>query len=387
MESGRRAWASSLRPSWMSSWTSEYAAVPAIGITAVGALLWAADGWTVRAETEHFYPWQVKFGLLCGALAIQLLARTRPAVAFCLMLALVAWDAPFGPSVVLWIALSDVVYLAVATGGDRLRTAVTWTALALTMGLAVAASATGGVKSGIYLTLVLVAVLLSPIGYGRAVLAYRRLADVERTESEARRANALAEERRRLARELHDTVAGHLSAVAILADAAQRSPGDADVMRSIRAGSLAALEEMRATITLLTSPGDAAVRTTLASLEPLIDTARAAGGSVTVRAPEAELPTAVEATLTRILGEVIANATKHASGRPLDVDLVVDGQELTMTAANPRPAGAVTGDGNGLRNIAFRAESVGGTAAAGPEDGPSGDLWVVRATIPMRVAG
>ena len=65
--------------------------------------------------------------------------------------------------------------------------------------------------------LILIAVIWSPIGYGRAVLAYRRLAGLEREESESRRATALADERRRLARELHDTVAGHLSAVAILA--------------------------------------------------------------------------------------------------------------------------------------------------------------------------
>ncbi|BDH57133.1 hypothetical protein [Tsukamurella sp. PLM1] len=60
------------------SWTSEYAAVPAVGITVVGVLLWIADGWTIRSETEHFYPWEVKFALLCGALAIQLLAGTGP---------------------------------------------------------------------------------------------------------------------------------------------------------------------------------------------------------------------------------------------------------------------------------------------------------------------
>ena len=49
------------------------------------------------------------------------------------MLALIAWDLPFGPSVVLWIALSDVIYLAVAIGSDRLREVVSWVALAITV--------------------------------------------------------------------------------------------------------------------------------------------------------------------------------------------------------------------------------------------------------------
>lgn len=365
------------------SWTSEYAAVPAIGITLVGAMLWAAGGWSVRADTEHFYPWQVKFGLLCGALAIQLLARTRPALAFGLMLALVVWDLPFGPSVVLWIARSDTIYLAIATGGERLRTIVMWTVLIMTVLVCGGLTAVGGVKGGIYAVLVMVAVLWSPIGYGRSVLAYRELAQVERDESEARRATALADERRRLARELHDTVAGHLSAVAILADAAQRAPSNPAVLQSIRSGSLAALEEMRATINLLTSPDDAAVRTTLASLEPLIETAGAAGIDVRLHLPDGPLPTAGEAVLTRILGEVITNATKHAPGAPLDVVVDTGREELTLTAINPLPTRDLTiGSGDGLRNISFRAESVGGTATAGPEDGS----WVVRATVPLAVA-
>ncbi len=367
----------------MSGWSSEYAAVPAVGICLVGAVLWGAGGWSARSETEDFYPWQVKLALLSGALAIQLLARRRPEAAFGLMLVLVLWDFAFGPSVVLWIAFSDVIYLAVATGSERLREVVSWTVVAMTLVLGTAATVFGGVKAGVYAVLILIAVIWSPIGYGRAVLAYRRLAELEREESESRRATALADERRRLARELHDTVAGHLSAVAILADAAQRTPENPAVLQSIRSGSLAALEEMRATINLLTSPDDAAVRTTLASLEPLIETAGAAGVTVRLRLPDGPLPTAAEATLTRILGEVITNATKHAPGAALDVAVDADREDLTMTATNPLPgAGWTEGSGDGLRNIAFRAESIGGTATAGPVDG----TWVVRATIPMAVA-
>lgn len=362
--------------------TSEFAGVSAIGVLAVGVLLWIADGWSLNSTREDLYPWQVKFALLCAAFAIQVLARDRPALGFGLIVGLVLWDLPFGPSVTLWIAFSDVIYLATALGSRRLANIVLWTSLALTVSAAVTATVYGGVKGGVYATLVMLAVTWSPIGYARAVRAYRRLANVERAQSETRRAAALAEERRRLARELHDTVAGHLSAVAILADAAQRTPDNPAVLQSIRSGSLAALEEMRATINLLTSPDDAAVRTTLASLDPLIEVAEAAGGSVTVRGPgEDQLPVAVEATATRILGEAIANATKHAPGAPLEIALTIDGAEVIVTATNALPVGVATGSGNGLQNMAFRAESVGGVASAGPV----GTQWVVRARIPMRV--
>ncbi len=359
-----------------------FVAVPAFGAAVVGLLLWAAGGWSARTATEDAYPWQVKAALLTAALAVQILARRRPAVGFGLMLAMVLADIPWGPSVPLWIALSDLIYLATALGSERLVRTVAAVSLALTVVGAVSATVTEGIKGGIYVSLIMVALTWSPIGYARAVRAYRELAAVERNEGEAQRARALAEERRRLARELHDTVAGHLSAVAILAEAAQRTPENPAVLQSIRSGSLAALEEMRATINLLTSPDDAAVRTTLASLEPLIETARAAGVSVRLALPDGPLPTAVEAVLTRILGEVITNATKHAPGSPLDVVVEIVEDRVTMTATNALPPGP-TGSGDGLRNIAFRAESIGGRASAGPRDG----VWQVRADVPRAVAG
>lgn len=377
MKSG---WAS--LPSAGSSRPSEFAAVPAFGTVVIGLLLWSADGWSVRSATEDFYPWTLKVALLCGTLSIQLWARSRPAPAFAAIVALTAWDFSFGPSVIVWLALCDVIYLATALGSRRLETVVAWTALIITALLTIGTAVQYGVKAAVYAALICVAITWSPIGYARSVRAYRRLAEVERQESAARRAVALADERRRVARELHDTVAGHLAAVAILADAAQRGPQDRAVLQSIRAGTLAALDEMRSTINLLTSPDDSPVRTTLASLEPLIATAEAAGGAVTLRIPVGDLPTAVETTLTRILSEVIANATKHSPGAPLDIDIASGRDEITVLAVNPRRPHALVGTGDGLRNIGYRAQSLGGTAVAGPQ----GDDWVVRASLPMRVA-
>ncbi|MFD3701857.1 sensor histidine kinase [Nocardia sp. NPDC058658] len=358
----------------------------AIGVFLVGLLLWAAGGWSLVADRDP-YPPLVKVTLLCAALAIQLTAQWRPALAFGLMVALLAADFSFGPSLPLWIALTDVIFLAVSAGSNRLGAVVGWFALIVTVGGALLVLSVAGIRAGLYATLFGVALTWSPLGYARAVRASRRMVDAERDAAraelsarDAERSAAVGEERRRLARDLHDAVAGHVSAVAILAEVAQKKPGDLAVLQTIRSSSLAALEEMRTTIDLLTAPDDTAVTTRLASLDGLIDAAEAAGGTVTLRRPaDLELPTAVEAVLTRILSETLTNATKHAPGAPLDIELRRDATRLVMTATNPIPPDIARGSGNGLRNMIFRAESVDGSIAAGSEDG----IWRVCARIPL----
>ncbi len=358
----------------------------AVGVFLVGLLLWAAGGWAVAVDRD-LYPPPAKLALLCAAFAIQMTAQRRPALAFGLMIVLLAGDFVYGPSLPLWIALTDVIYLAVSTGSDRLGAVVGWFSLTVTLGGSLLALAVVGLRAALYTALIGVALTWSPLGYARAVRASRRTVDAERvaaraelTARDAERSAAIGEERRRLARDLHDAVAGHVSAVAILAEVAQKDPGNIAVLRTIRSGSLAALEEMRTTIELLTAPDDTAVTTRLSSLDGLIDAAEAAGGAVTLRRPaDLELPIAVEAVVTRILSETLTNATKHAPGAPLDIELSRDATRLVMTATNSIPPGAAQGQGNGLRNMMFRAESVDGTITAGPHDG----TWRVSARIPL----
>ncbi|TDP37900.1 ATP-binding protein [Nocardia ignorata] len=83
--------------------------------------------------------------------------------------------------------------------------------------------------------------------------------------------------------------------------------------------------------------------------------------------------------VTRILGETITNATKHAPGAPLDIELRREGAGLVVEASNPLGSEVATGHGNGLRNMMFRAESMDGTATAGARDG----RWHVRVRIPL----
>ncbi|MFD6106886.1 histidine kinase, partial [Nocardia salmonicida] len=245
----------------------------AVGVFLVGLLLWAAGGWAVAVDRD-LYPPPAKLALLCAAFAIQMTAQHRPALAFGLMIVLLAGDFVYGPSLPLWIALTDVIYLAVSTGSDRLGAVVGGFSLTVTLGGSLLALAVVGVRAALYTALIGVALTWSPLGYARAVRASRRTVDAERDAAraeliarDAERSAAVGEERRRLARDLHDAVAGHVSAVAILAEVAQKDPGNMAVLQTIRSGSLAALEEMRTTIELLTAPDDTAVTTRLSSLD------------------------------------------------------------------------------------------------------------------------
>lgn len=351
----------------------------AFGTFAVGLLLWAAGAFPIAVDRD-LYPGPVKFALLCGALALQLSAPRRPGAAFAAMAALLAWDALLGPSLPLWIAMSDIIYIAVVHGGDHLRTTVTVVSTVTTAGLSAAAALAFSPHVGILVGLVGLALLMAPLGYAQAVLASRRAARAEIAAAEGARTAALAEERRRVARELHDTVAGHVAAIAVLSEAARSADDPQPTVASIRANSLRALDEMRNMIDLLSADGDETATARWDSLAPLVTAAQTVGSEVTVDPVPDGLPRDAEAVATRIAGEALANATRHAPGLPVRVSLDL-GRDLAVTVRNPLPCdGTRWQEGNGMRNMVIRAQAVGGHATVGPE----GADWLVTAEIPVR---
>ncbi|NEE16070.1 two-component sensor histidine kinase, partial [Streptomyces sp. SID7499] len=153
-----------------------------------------------------------------------------------------------------------------------------------------------------------------------------RLAEMDRTQ-------AVAAERARMARELHDMVANHLSAVAIHSTAAL-SIDDPDTSRNalkvIRENSVEGLSEMRRLIGLLREGGEdqaPAAAPTLAALDSLIEQTNvngASGGLVCTLEDTREeaagaLPTPVELAAYRIVQESLTNALKHAAPGPVVV--------------------------------------------------------------------
>ncbi|WP_194421334.1 sensor histidine kinase [Microbacterium abyssi] len=222
---------------------------------------------------------------------------------------------------------------------------------------------------------------------GGAVLigALRR----ERVASRARDFAAIrAQEREALARDLHDTVAHHASAIVIRAQVASMAvtnlPAD-DIVRDslevIEREASAVMNDMRALVGVLRGPVEYAPSPGIAEIEDF-----AADGPpkvvVTVELPAA-VPDIVATTLFRIAQEAITNARRHATGATsirVAVTSAPGSTHLTVTD-DGRSAASPSGDGHGLRGMSERAALLGGTVEAGPA--PDGG-WMLRAVIPTR---
>jgi signal transduction histidine kinase len=224
--------------------------------------------------------------------------------------------------------------------------------------------------------------------------AQQTLADqAEQTELERAR-RAVLEERARIARELHDVVAHHMSLVAIRAESAPHRLGVLPDPVSAEFGALSgsareALADMRRLLGVLRSDQAAAraPQPGLPDLPGLVDTARQAGMKVELSplpAPD-RLPPSAGVCAYRIIQEALSNAGQHAAGAVVTVSVRHDADTVTLRVANgpqasARPPGNGHRPGHGLAGMRERAELLGGTLSAGP--GPDGG-FVVSAVLPL----
>ncbi|AWK08157.1 sensor histidine kinase [Streptomyces spongiicola] len=211
----------------------------------------------------------------------------------------------------------------------------------------------------------------------------------ERTrEEEARR--RVAEERLRIARDLHDVVAHHIALVNVQAGVAahvmDRRPDQAkEALSQVREASRSALNELRATVGLLRQSGDPAAPTEpapgLAVLEPLLDGFRRSGMPVRLARTDrgAELPAAVDLAAYRIVQEALTNVRKHAGAAAkaeVSVVRVVGAVEVTVLddgrPAGPGPEGADGMNGTNNMNGTGSADGAGGEPVAGGGSGGHG---------------
>ncbi|TMR91767.1 sensor histidine kinase [Nonomuraea basaltis] len=221
--------------------------------------------------------------------------------------------------------------------------------------------------------------------------ATERLVAEERRSRLAESAQAVLEERARIARELHDVVAHHMSVIAIQAEAVPlRAAGDPAQLEAglaeIRGLSLEAIAELRQVLGVLRDQDgrtDTAPQPGLDRVDELVANARAAGLAVLVkRAGRLDgLPPAVGLSAYRIVQESLSNAMRHAPGAAVAVDLRRDGDELRLRVANGPGAapGPAPGAGQGLVGMRERAALLGGSLDAGPAPGGG---FEVRATLP-----
>jgi signal transduction histidine kinase len=220
----------------------------------------------------------------------------------------------------------------------------------------------------------------------------RQLEEQERRHSGER---ALLEERQRIARELHDVVAHHMSVIAIQAEAAPYKTADppAELVESfgeIRASALAGLGELRRVLGVLRTgvPGTAP-QPGLGELDSLLDSARSGGVSVTMTSSgePVALPEGVDLSAYRIVQEALSNAMRHAPGSHVRVEVAYREDGLAIEVRNDAVAPVLVasgtrdaGGGHGLVGMRERAAMLGGSLDAGPTaDGG----FLVSAVLPV----
>ncbi|MEO3817210.1 histidine kinase [Plantactinospora sp. B24E8] len=334
-------------------------------------------------------------------------------------------DLACGSSLATTLVYTQVLFDACVYGPPRMWRWLLWINIALT-GLAAALGMIFlGPWSwhGLALAVPVALIGVLPVVSGIGVRQYRDQAAAERARAEqtARlaeldRRQAVAAERSRMARELHDVVANHLSAVAIHATAvlSVSSLDRAQVeqaLRVIRENSVQGLAEMRQMIGLLREPAESAetgadrdvpaplavdgpVRPRLAEVDRLVDQARGAGLPLrfeTLGEPE-PLPVGVDLAAYRIVQEALTNALKHGTGpatltvahRPGSVRLTIENRLARGATGAPgadrTPAGTgLPGAGAGLIGMRERVALLHGRFTAGPCD----HGWRVSAELPV----
>ena len=243
-------------------------------------------------------------------------------------------------------------------------------------------------------TIIFTAVVVAVESIGSRLRAQDSLAaQTERAEAERAR-RAVLEERARIARELHDVVAHHMSLIAVRAETAPYRltglPESArDEFSSLSEVAREALTEMRRLLGVLRhdQPAALAPQPQLTDLPALVDAARQSGVPVELSLPPApgQVPAGVGVCAYRIVQESLSNASQHAPGAPITVSVDHDRGAVVLRVANgpgghPVPPGNQPGTGHGLTGMHERVALLGGSLTAGPA--PDGG-FVVSAVLPF----
>ncbi|MGG7572809.1 sensor histidine kinase [Streptomyces sirii] len=339
---------------------------------------------------------------------------------------------------------TDLLYAAALYGASWLCRVLQFGTVAVTIATTVTLVAISDRSEGVTTGVIVAMLLISPVWTGLLIRNHKERADAERERAaqinrlaELDRKTVLQTERTRMARELHDLVANHLSAIAIHSSAvlslteakraaqsaaAAGAKGDGDgqaggessvrvkadddpilqALAVIRENSVQGLAEMRRMVVLLRSDrgvDDDWDRPQLNALGALVEQARPAADAAALTLhtdfPEnfPEVSSVIEVTAYRIVQEALTNVLKHASAGRVRIRCQAGAEQLTITVDSPlaRPdprtrqhpvERLATGAGAGLTGMSERAALVGGLFDAGPDRTAPG-RWRVRAVLPL----
>ncbi|MER8183749.1 histidine kinase [Kitasatospora sp. NPDC094015] len=303
------------------------------------------------------------------------------------------------------VMYTDLLYAATLYGPPRMSRVLHLTGAGTTLVLSGLTLLHSGVSTALVVGGLCGLVFIAPVWTGDLLRRQREETESARLRAEQTallaeldRRGAVAAERARMARELHDVIANHLSAIAIHATGAQalarRQARAADeplveALAVIRHNSVQGLAEMRRMIGLLREehPEESYAAPRLDAVDTLLEQARAVGreAGLVFEAEESgergELSAPVELAAYRIVQESLTNALKHAAAGTVRLRIGYRPEELEIVARSPyRPVdGRVpAGAGAGLVGMGERAQLLGGRLDAGPVGGE----WQVRAVLP-----
>ena len=374
-----------------------------LAIVALGAVDLAQNG-TLSSEgnnTTFYGPVAVHAGFLL-LVTVPLCWRFRAPVAVVILITASsgAWiltmfspkdQPPFEPALAIFVA---AFALASRTDGRAL-----WTGAAVSASI-VSAGEIRSELGGQGIGNVFPALLFFALSFvmGRIVYSHRQHASSQQDRAEmlerdqkAQAARAVAAERARIARELHDVIAHSLSVIVVQAAAERRvlpagQDSTAETLQSIEQSGRQAMTELRRLLGLLRK-GDGepslSPQPGLSRLGDLVAQVREAGVEVDVRTDGnlAAIPRAVDLSAYRIVQECLTNVLKHARAHRVEVSLRCQGRfvEIDVTDDGTAAAPPVQG-GFGLLGMRERVTVYGGTVQAGPRDGGG---YRVHARLPF----
>lgn len=354
-----------------------------------------------------FVPWLKHYGVLIGELSLRpldapgvvlamaqslalALRRRRPAWCFAVVAGAFSADQVLGyPATLASLGLLIALYSAGAHQ-DRFRRGLTIAWTVVYTGLSVGLHAEGSSESAFgYVSFFLLLLLF--LGAGVWMRA-GRAGEAERQRRGA--ASAAADERARIARELHDVVTHHVTAMVVQADAAQfllqGEPGPvAGGLTAISGTGRRALGELRDLLGVLDDTrgdGEASGGRTpdLGGLRDLVAHTRTAGQPVELAEEGEKQPMArgVELAAFRVVQEGLTNAVKYASGNRTLVHVRYGRDEIgiEVTTEGPSVAAVGSGSGRGLAGLRERVSLSGGELQAGGR--PDGG-FTLRARLPL----
>jgi signal transduction histidine kinase len=327
-----------------------------------------------------------------GLMRDRILIGWRIVTVAAVILAMVATPVPTSagiwPPSLQWVWLGSLFLVCVRH--DRWTTIWVWLTSVLVISAGLAAN------SGTATTLIALATIVAFIGdlvRTRRQVARSLEQQTELSELEKARRTVL-EERARIARDLHDVVAHHMSMVVVQAESARfRLPDLPDDARqefaAISQSAREALNEVRGMLGVLRGNGgelQTAPQPTIEQIGELVDGARRSGAAVTLelRGKARPVSALISMSAYRIVQEALANAARHAAGADVAVVITYSTDRLAVRVANSPPSDPVNPGpaGHGITGMQERAAAVAGTLCTGVTDDGGFEVFADLPTEP-----